>query len=865
MKRLLTRIVDFASTYPWWVLLVALVMLAGTGRYASRIELRTDILELLPRDSAAFKAYENQRSRVRGEANLIVVIESPNRSGNERYIDELAKRLRAIDREAKSCHASCKSDAACKAKCEPDSMGYIESDTKELRSFFENNKWLYAPLADLDALDQDLDDRIQRSSGLGPDDDEPVNVAPVDAGSTTPKFSEMRKSAEERIKRFDQFPSGYFATADGATMGLRIVSKTAGTGDPASDRLLDRVKQLAQSVKTDQAFAALRIGYAGDIPNIAAEKASIASEAVGALVLVVSVVFAALLLYFRSAWALLVILLPAFLSVSSAYAFAMWQFGYLNTAGAFLGAIILGNGINYPIVLLSRYREFRSRGVEPDDARTQAVLSAFRAELVGAVVAAIAYGSLTITEFRGFTQFGTIGFVGMLLVWLTMIPVVPALLVVSERVKSRLGMRERVPVLLVDGSRSRVTQFIAWCTHRLRWPILLAAVLATGWVAMKAPKFLKDPWEYDFDKLGSRQSKQVGGVGEWTTKADQVFGGKMNIAGALMLAESREQVGLVKEAIFVRDAKDPQGRLVAEVVTIDDYLPGDHEEQNHKLKVLTNIRKKMTERVLSELSSADRKDVEALRPPEALRVLNAGELPALIRLRFEEANGNLGAVFYVRYWDFGKNRNVSYSDGRTVLRLANTTDNIVLKDGRLVQTASRSTIFAEMIRSLGRDGPRATLFSFVGVLCVVLLATRSLRGALAIVFALVMGVVWLIGGASHFGIHLNFLNFVALPITFGIGSEYPFNIYDRARLLGGEVKGAVRRVAGAVLLCSFTTTVGYGSLLIADNQALQSFGLLALGGEIACVLCAVIVLPALLHIILPNASSDSDADLQPLK
>ncbi len=98
----------------------------------------------------------------------------------------------------------------------------------------------------------------------------------------------------------------------------------------------------------------------------------------------------------------------------------------------FLGAIILGNGINYPIVLLSRYREFRARGQEPADARREAVQNALRAELVGACVASIAYGSLTVTDFRGFNQFGWIGFVGMLLVWVSMIPCVPALIVVIE-------------------------------------------------------------------------------------------------------------------------------------------------------------------------------------------------------------------------------------------------------------------------------------------------------------------------------------------------------------------------------------------------------------------------------------------------
>jgi predicted RND superfamily exporter protein len=95
---------------------------------------------------------------------------------------------------------------------------------------------------------------------------------------------------------------------------------------------------------------------------------------------------------------------------------------------------------------------------------------------------------------------------------------------------------------------------------------------------------------------------------------------------------------------------------------------------------------------------------------------------------------------------------------------------------------------------------------------------------------------------------LNFLNFIALPITFGIGCEYPFNIFDRSRLLKGDVAMAVRRSGGAVALCSFTTTVGYGSLLFADNQALQSFGRLAASGEITSIVCAMLVLPSLLHV-----------------
>src|SRR4029077_5199656 len=121
-----------------------------------------------------------------------------------------------------------------------------------------------------------------------------------------------------------------------------------------------------------------------------------------------------------------------------AYAFATFAFGYVNTAGLFLGAIILGNGINYPIVLLSRYREFRALGMPGAVARREAFKNAFRSELVGAFVAAIAYGALAVTEFRGFRQFGIIGSVGMLVVWLSIVPLVPALLVLLDRLHARL-------------------------------------------------------------------------------------------------------------------------------------------------------------------------------------------------------------------------------------------------------------------------------------------------------------------------------------------------------------------------------------------------------------------------------------------
>jgi uncharacterized protein len=839
-ERVIRRFVEASARRPHRVLAAALALLVVTWAYASRLELHTDLLELLPRDSPGFQAFERNLGRTGGRAALLVVAESSDRTANERFIDDLAARLREEMEESARC-----AQQRGRASCGPDLIGYVESDMKDVHSFYEKNRWLYASLRDLEEADATLDRQIAIRTGLVPDL----------LGETTPRASgalgldefEARWKAE--ADRRDDSGTGYFETKDGRMVGLRIVSRLSGMGDRAGDALLAHVKTVVASVQPESYAPDLRVGLAGDIANAAEEQSSLLSSAVWATAAALLLVALGIAIFFRSVWSLPIAVLPALIGVGCAYSLAMARFGYVNSTGAFLGAIIVGNGINYPIVLLARYREFRARGSPPEVARQDAVSSALRAELVGAAVGSIAYGSLVITRFRGFSQFGWIGLFGMLLVWLSMIPVVPALVVLVERLGGADALLRGQGGLHGLGS-GPVMARVARLTETRPWTVLVVAAGLTALALAKLPAFVRDPWEYNFARLGSRETKK-GGAGEWSSKADLVFGGKMNVAGAMVLADTPDEVLPVKQRILESDALDPEGPVIAEIATVDDALPGSAPEQEAKLSVLGRIRARLTPRVLGGLTEEQRAQVQAARPPDTLRLLSAAGLPDLVKRRFEENDGRVGTAFYVRY-----RNDLSLSDGHVLLRIARTTDHVTLPDGRVVDTASRATIFAEMIRSMQRDGPLASAASLFAVMLVVVLATANPRGAMVVLLSLLLGVLWMIGAAAWTDTKLNFLNFIVLPITFGIGCEYPFNVYDRSRLLRGDAGLAVRRTGGAVALCSFTTVVGYSSLLWSDFQSLQSFGLLAMTGEIACLSTALLVVPSLLGVLraVPAAS-----------
>src|SRR5207244_4813422 len=110
--------------------------------------------------------------------------------------------------------------------------------------------------------------------------------------------------------------------------------------------------------------------------------------------LVLAAVSLVLVLYYRTLRAIPLLVFPLFTGVAATFAVSRGVIHYLNPNTAFLGSIIVGNGINAGIILLARYLEERRHGRSVADAIPIALRSTWLATFAASAAAAASYASL---------------------------------------------------------------------------------------------------------------------------------------------------------------------------------------------------------------------------------------------------------------------------------------------------------------------------------------------------------------------------------------------------------------------------------------------------------------------------------------
>jgi predicted exporter len=291
-----------------------------------------------------------------------------------------------------------------------------------------------------------------------------------------------------------------------------------------------------------------------------------------------------------------------------------------------------------------------------------------------------------------------------------------------------------------------------------------------------------------------------------------------------------------------------EARVLGQVDALANVLPGGVEEQRRKLDLLCALGA-VLRRVLPHLPAEARDRLGALLPDVPSRVLELADLPAPVRDAFVENDGRAGLLMVVHPGPAFEGW--SYSGIRRAVELVRGLRFERPLRGPL-EISGPEVLFVDMMSAVERDAPRATAVSAVLVLMLLAAALGYRRDLAAGAFALAAGVGGMLGAMALLHLRLNFLSAVAVPITIGIGVDYPLNVIARVRqelAAGGDARSALRQTGGAVALCSATTVIGYLVLLGSDTGAIRSFGLAAVLGEVACLLAALLVGPAALVVL----------------
>ncbi|MHB1037882.1 MAG: MMPL family transporter [Pirellulales bacterium] len=557
-----------------------------------------------------------------------------------------------------------------------------------------------------------------------------------------------------------------------------------------------------------------------------------------------------------------------------------WAFGYVTLAVGHLNILsitftstLIGIGIDYGVYYVAAYLQRRSEVRSPQEALLRTTAAVGPGIVTGALTTAVAFLAAGLTNFTGVAELGLIAGGGVLLCAAAELLILPPVISLVDR----SGFGQRVPEPLA---------IHAWIAPFVKAPrlTLVATILFTACVSLG----LGSLW-YDHNLL----NMQAAGLESVELERKLLSECNQSAWYALSIADSREQ-------LLARKAKFLKLKSVDRTEEIVSLLPTDYAV---KQPIIRRIQQRlaalperppvlpvdrpenlgralaMAQETMAELGGASSAwQFEQVR--DSLRRMPVSDCYQLLSQFQQQMAGDLLSRLHVlkgmanpeppQLSDLPEslvNRFVGHS-GKHLLKIygrGNIWDMDALKtfvkDVRTVDTKVTGNPLQAYEASLEmkRGYEHSAMYAAVVILAIVFFDFRNLRDLFLSVLPLVLGMLQTFGLMGLLNIPLNPANMIALPLILGIGVDYGIHIIHEFRDQPGRYRMSPG-TAVAVVVDALTTIVGYGAMMIASHQGLQSLGRVLTIGITCCLFTSMIMLPALLTWITRNRPQPEAAD-----
>jgi len=671
----------------------------------------------------------------------------------------------------------------------------------------------------------------------------------------------------------------------------------------ATDTVEVIVKQAAREL-------GIQAGLTGMVPLSRDEMVAASSDSYT----ITSIALVGILILFVVAFRMLVSPLLAIITLIVGVTWAMglaWPLVHtLNMMTSMMGVVLVGLGIDFSIHIIAMYSEMRARGENVVDALQITLQKSGLGVITGGLTTAAAFLTMMVTRTQGYREFGITLGVGIIMTMVAALTVLPTLLVLKERLGSKMWKSSRKTHLRRDISYRFLGRRASWLA---RHPGLAIAgiVILVAFVGYRGAHITMDYNYLNMEPIGLESVElQKKMIKKLNLSADYAFLTTSSLEEAHRLTKAAKDMstsGMVQSIVDFLPASAEQEKRRDYIATVYNRLDSTHinldfnETQRQRLlEEITRLEMNVMEvqdmsilggqdkvylktgllvGVVPDTSLADLQGILAMVSPQ----ISTGILSRL-RERLERTQGN----------DLQGLRDFQLSFARTfkpiALQMANTEeltldmipqtirDQYVGKSGdlflitvfpkanvwntlfldrftkELQEVSDRATgippVWKRLIDFFAQDGKLATGLA-LGVIFLILLGDfRTLRKASLALVPLVIGTIWMLGTMELTGLQITMVNIMAIPLIIGIGIDDGVHIIHRYQIEGRDQHQTVFASTGrAILLTSLTTMLGFGSLTFATYRGLGSMGSALFIGVGTCFLATVLIIPTVMGML----------------
>ena len=846
------HIVDFARRYAAAVVLALLLLSLAGGFYAAtHLAIDTDLQHMLPTE-LAWRQNEIALDQAFPQNNnlLVVVIDGQTGDLADRAARQVADRLRA----------------------EPELFRYVRQP--DGGAFFEKNGLLFLPVAELEALSEQLiaaqpligtlardpslrglfDTLAMFVAGVGKDE------AAIDRlNPTLAAIAEAVKAVlEGRSEPFSwqQIMTGRAPDPRDRRRFVLARPVLNFNAIEAGARARGEIRRLARELALDPQHG-VRLRMTGPVALDDEQFATLREGALKSTVLSIVLVCAILFLALRSVKLVGAILATLASGLALTAGFAALAIGSLNLISVAFGVLFIGLAVDFSIQFSVRYRDQRHRLGTLPAALRGAGESIGPALVLAAGATAIGFLSFVPTQYTGIRELGWIAGCGMIIAIALNLVLLPAILALLR------PQGEPEPI----GFR-RAAAIDRFLVRRRGWVIGAAAVVAAAGIAL-LPRI-----SFDFDPLNLKNphSESV------ATARDLMTDPMTSPYTAEILAPSAGEA----EAIAERLGKLPE---VAQTITAASFIPGDQEK---KLAIIGDLVLLLGPTLTPGTNLPPPSDADGLKAIAACRdalqplALLGGPQSPTARLAGaldEAASRGVAIVPALRQVLLAglEQRLTALGDliRATPVTLASLPaelrDSWIAADGRarievFPQGDARDPDvldrFVAAVRSVAPDATgtpvtireagrlissafvQAGMIAVAAIALLLALVLRRLREIILVIAPLLLAAILTLAITVLTGMKLNYANIIALPLLLGIGVA--FDIYFVMNWRAGETDHLQSSTARAIVFSALTTMSAFGSLALSNDPATAGMGELLAISLAATLLCTLFVLPALL-------------------